>query len=62
MAKPAVSDPAEAAHVSDSAVAGPASSASSASGAAGSTPSSDPPATEDAAVSSPRTTDRSQVR
>ncbi|KAE8988794.1 hypothetical protein PR003_g22909 [Phytophthora rubi] len=61
MAKPAVSDPAEAAHVSDSAVAGPASSASSASGAAGSAPSSDPPATEDAAESSPRANDRSQV-
>ncbi|KAE9320241.1 hypothetical protein PR003_g17765 [Phytophthora rubi] len=61
MAKPAIADPAEAAHVSDSAVAGPASSASSASGAAGSAPSSDPPATEDAAESSPRATDRSQV-
>ncbi|KAE8959469.1 hypothetical protein PR001_g30705, partial [Phytophthora rubi] len=61
MAKPAVSDPAEAAHVSDSAVAGPASSASSASDAAGSAPSGDPPATEDAAESSPHANDRSQV-
>ncbi|KAE9080683.1 hypothetical protein PF010_g20177 [Phytophthora fragariae] len=62
MAKPAVSDPAEAAHVSDSAVAGPASSASSASGAAGSAPSGDPPATEDAAESSSHANGRSQVR
>ncbi|KAE9282404.1 hypothetical protein PF001_g23328 [Phytophthora fragariae] len=61
MAKPAISDPAEAADVSDSAVAGPASSASSASDAAGSAPSSDPPATEDAAESSPRANARSQV-
>ncbi|KAE9267633.1 hypothetical protein PR003_g31712, partial [Phytophthora rubi] len=61
MVKPAVSDPAEAAHVSDSAVAYPASSASSASGAAGSAPPNDPPATEDAAESSPRANDRSQV-
>ncbi|KAE8982737.1 hypothetical protein PF005_g25735 [Phytophthora fragariae] len=61
MAKPAVSDPAEAAHVSDSAVAGPASSASSASGAAGSAPSGDPPATEDAAESSSHANGRSQV-
>ncbi|KAE8970006.1 hypothetical protein PR002_g27250 [Phytophthora rubi] len=61
MAKPAVSDPAEAAHVNDSAATGPASSASFASGVAGSAPSSDPPATEDAAESSPRTNDRSQV-
>ncbi|KAE8988304.1 hypothetical protein PF011_g19225, partial [Phytophthora fragariae] len=61
MVKPAVSDPAEAAHVSDSAVAYPASSASSASGAAGSAPPSDPPATEDAAESSPCANDRSQV-
>ncbi|KAE8875642.1 hypothetical protein PF010_g27188 [Phytophthora fragariae] len=62
MAKPAVSDPAEVAHVSDSAVAGPASSASYASDAASSAPSSDPPAAEDAAKSSPRFNDRSQVR
>ncbi|KAE9270559.1 hypothetical protein PF001_g28753, partial [Phytophthora fragariae] len=61
MAKPAVSDPAEVAHVSDSAVAGPASSASYASDAASSAPSSDPPAAEDAAKSSPRFNDRSQV-
>ncbi|KAE8972862.1 hypothetical protein PR002_g26381 [Phytophthora rubi] len=61
MAKPAVSDPAEVAHVSDSAVAGPASSASYASDAASSAPSSDPPAAEDAAKSSPRSNDRCQV-
>ncbi|KAE9175504.1 hypothetical protein PF005_g25371 [Phytophthora fragariae] len=61
MAEPAVSDPVEAAHVSDSAATGSASSASLASDATGSAPASDPPAAVGAAESSPRANARSQV-
>ncbi|KAE8959923.1 hypothetical protein PR001_g30553 [Phytophthora rubi] len=61
MAKPAVSDSAEPAHVSDSAAIGSASSAPLASGTADSAPASDPPAAADAAKSSLRADARSRV-
>ncbi|KAE9018508.1 hypothetical protein PR002_g13087 [Phytophthora rubi] len=61
MAKPAVSDSAEPAHVGDSAATGSASSTPPASGAAGSVPAADTPAAVDASEPSPRDDSRGQV-
>ncbi|KAE8875394.1 hypothetical protein PF003_g40478 [Phytophthora fragariae] len=62
MAKPAVSDSAEPAHVGDSAATGSASSTPPASGAAGSVAAADTPAAVDASEPSPRDDSRGQVR
>ncbi|KAE9192340.1 hypothetical protein PF004_g21338 [Phytophthora fragariae] len=61
MAKPAVSDSAEPAHVGDSAATGSASSTPPASGAAGSVAAADTPAAVDASEPSPRDDSRGQV-